>query len=429
MPEAINQEPQGKILGTFNTDGSSPFEFAITPSKENNIVPEPPIIKDSDTKVLADGTVIKPDIEDIDELEAQKKVSTKTTVKVSAEGEEENLEEERKKFYSKKGSENSKENKEVPENKENIQESPIKTLFTELQEKGILDLPEDFKGEDDEEILDVWQQNLENKSKELVNELFNNNPQKDKAIALFNFLKNGGDVDTFTEAFSNPLSGLDKENESDQERVVKTYLERTTRLSPEKIQARIQRLKDTATLKEEADEAFEQLELIQKESQEQLIKEQENLVKQQQLERESSIKEIRDFVNTNDAILDYMPIKSKKEKQEFLDYLFKPTVKLNNQMVSKAYADDVNADVKSYLAEKYLKWKQFNLGSIEKKVETNVRQKLTEKLNGVSKDNARIKGEGRVIEEEEILNDMAMTEEQKRQAWESLLKSNKKSIF
>lgn len=430
MAEEVKQVPQGKVLGVYNFDGSSQFDFAVKPENEE-------IVKEFNSETQVDGTTIKPDKEDIE----VKGASTSTKVSKDTEDEEdvEEMNRLREEYYSGKQKTNesskspSKSHKEGEntegKNEENQKPTQIQTLFKELGEKGILDLPEDFKGESDEEIYNLWEQNLESKATQILEGAFENNPNKDKAIVFFNYLRQGGDVDSFLEAYSNPLGQVDKNSETGQEAVVKAYLKRTTRLSDERISERIKRYKDTATLKEEADEAFEQLELMQKEDSEQLLKQQQEYNEAQVKERENTIKEIKDFVFQNESIMDYMSIKSTKDKQAFLDYLFKPSVKLGNQMVSKAYADDVNSDLKSYLAEKWLRFKGFDIGNIEKKVETKVKQNLVQRLNNIDEQNAKIKGTGRVLEEEKILSSDQMTEEEKKSLWGDILTKQKKPIF
>jgi len=307
------------------------------------------------------------------------------------------------------------EDKDVEDPGEEIQESPLKIIAEELKGKGILNIKEDDKFDSDDDFIEIWKRNKEEGVLELFESKFENHPQKDKAKALFEYIENGGDIDKFTEVYANPLSFIDLTNEKDQERVVTLKLKSTSRLSEEKIKEKITKLKDAALLEEEAKDSFEELTEIQKENEQLLIQEQAERAKAAREQTLKTQNEMREFIQKNDSIKG-IDIKSKKDKEALIDYLFKPAVKVGNQLVSKYVADSENETLEDFMAVVALKAKGLDLKAIEKSLEVKVKQDLASKLNKTNKEYARQKGEGRV-KEEAILKGKELTKDEKERLW------------
>lgn len=325
--------------------------------------------------------------------------------------EEEDLQKQREEFYA-KGNQTEEISEETPT------ENPLKIIAEELQAKGIITLGEEYKIESDEDFLDIFQKNIEQGVQNSFEARFENHPQKEKAKALFEYIENGGDIDKFTEAYANPLSFIDLSTEIGQEKVVQMRLKSTTRLSDDKIKEKITKLKDAALLEEEAKEAFEEMSLIQKENEILTLEQQKEAARLQKEETKKVQDEMREFIRKNDSIKGIIDIKSTKDKQLIEEYLFKPTVKIGNQLVSKYVADNENESIEDFLAIVALKAKGFDFKKLEKQAEVKVKQKLAEKLNSFSKDSAKIKGEGRV-REEDVLKGKVLTQEEKNKLWEN----------
>lgn len=309
------------------------------------------------------------------------------------------------------------ESSEQHEESEEIQENPLRIIAEELRDKNILNLREEDKIESDDDFINLWAREKEEGALQIFESKFENHPQKDKAKALFKYIEDGGDIDKFTEVYANPLAFIDLSNEKDQERVVALKLKSTSRLSEEKITEKIAKLKDAALLEEEAKDSFEELTAIQKENEELLIQEQ---AERARLNKEQSIKtqnEMREFIQNNDSIKG-IDIKSPKTKKLIEEYLFKPTVKIGNQLVSKFVADSENESIEDFMAIVALKAQGFDFKNIEKSIEVKVKQDLAAKLNKTSKEHAKIKGEGRV-KEEAILKGKELTKEEKDKLWNS----------
>ena len=390
MTEEI-KAPEGKILGEYSMDKSGMvYDFkSVTPEAD----PSTEIQESVDT---GEDDIIKGNLP-----------ITKTPEEIKAENEE--ADRQRAALL---------ENKEEDTNQEEeIQESPLKIIAEELKEKGILNIKEEDKFDSDDDFIDIWKRNKEEGVQELFESKFENHPQKEKAKALFEYIENGGDIDKFTETYANPLSFIDLTNEKDQERVVTLKLKSTSRLSEEKIKEKITKLKDAALLEEEAKDSFEELSAIQKENEALLISQQAELAKQAREQTLKTQNEMREFIQKNDSIKG-IDIKSKKDKEALIDYLFKPTVKVGNQLVSKYVADNENETLEDFMAIVALKAKGLDLKAIEKSLEVKVKQDLASKLNKTNKEYARQKGEGRV-KEEAILKGKELTKDEKERLWKN----------
>ena len=389
MTEEI-KAPEGKILGEYSMNKSGMvYDFkSITPE----VTPSTETQESVDT---GEDDTIKGNLP-----------ITKTPEEIKAE--EEEINKQRAALL---------ENKDAEDPEEEIQESPLKIIAEELKGKGILNIKEDDKFDSDDDFIEIWKRNKEEGVLELFESKFENHPQKDKAKALFEYIENGGDIDKFTEVYANPLSFIDLTNEKDQERVVALKLKSTSRLSDEKIKEKITKLKDAALLEEEAKDSFEELTEIQKENEQLLIQEQ---VERAKAAREQTLKtqnEMREFIQKNDSIKG-IDIKSKKDKEALIDYLFKPAVKVGNQLVSKYVADSENETLEDFMAIAALKAKGLDLKAIEKSLEVKVKQDLASKLNKTNKEYARQKGEGRV-KEEAILKGKELTKDEKERLWKN----------
>jgi len=389
MTEEI-KAPEGKILGEYSMNKSGMvYDFkSITPE----VTPSTETQESVDT---GEDDTIKGNLP-----------ITKTPEEIKAE--EEEINKQRAALL---------ENKDAEDPEEEIQESPLKIIAEELKGKGILNIKEDDKFDSDDDFIEIWKRNKEEGVLELFESKFENHPQKDKAKALFEYIENGGDIDKFTEVYANPLSFIDLTNEKDQERVVALKLKSTSRLSDEKIKEKITKLKDAALLEEEAKDSFEELTEIQKENEQLLIQEQAERAKAAKEQTLKTQNEMREFIQKNDSIKG-IDIKSKKDKEALIDYLFKPAVKVGNQLVSKYVADSENETLEDFMAIAALKAKGLDLKAIEKSLEVKVKQDLASKLNKTNKEYARQKGEGRV-KEEAILKGKELTKDEKERLWKN----------
>ena len=293
-----------------------------------------------------------------------------------------------------------------------------KSTAESLKEVGLLDFADEDNIESNDDLINIYNRNIENKVQENFNKRFENHPQKDKAEALFKYIEDGGDIDRFTEAYANPLAFIDLENERDQERVLTLKFKSTTRLPDEKIKEKMQNFKDSALFEEETKDAFEELDLIRKENEQILLQETAQAAESQRQENLKYQNDMKDFILKNDNIKGVIDIKSKKDKDAIIEYLFKPTEKLGKNLVSKYVKDQQEETLEDFMAIVALKAKGFDFKKLEKSIEVNVKNGLAEKLNKVSKENARPKGEGRV-REQDVLKGKQLTQDEKDNLWKN----------
>ena len=393
MAEITQAIHEGKVVGEYNMDSSGlVYDFTPITTQESSTVEEGIDTGEDDT--IKGALPTAPIIKTPEEIQAENAEADRQRAELLEKGTQEDTQVEGE-----------------------VQEHPLKIIAEELREKGIIGLPDEYKIESDEDFLSIFQQNIEQGVQQSFDSRFENHPQKDKAVALFKYIEDGGDIDKFTEAYANPLAFIDLTNEKDQERVVTLKLKSTSRLSDEKIKEKISKLKDAALLEEEAKDSFDELSTIQKENEQLLIQEQAERAKLNKEETLKTQNEMREFIQKNDSIKG-IDIKSKKDKEVLIDYLFKPSVKVGNQLVSKYAADLENESLEDFMAIAALKAKGFDFKTIEKNLEVKVKQDLASKLNKTGKEYARVKGEGRV-KEEAILKGKELTKDEKEKLWKN----------
>lgn len=394
-----NSKDNSTILKTF--PAPSGFNMAISPMEEDEYQTEFKANKEKNT--------IKP----------SENIVTTSVIKPT------NTEEIGKILDSLQTEEETKEN--TTSNEVNTpQEGYYKILAEDLVSKGInLSLPEDFKGDSEEEFAKVWENTKNQAVDDTINSAFENHPQKDIAVSLFNHIKRGGDINSFTENYNNPLAGIDIKTESGQERAVRAYLKAVSRMPEDKINAKIQRLKDSSTLEQEAEDNFGLLQDIVKERQTNYEAQEKQKEQNSLQERDNAISEIRTFIDKSENIKGMFDIKNKKEKQAFLDYMFKPAIRLeNNQLVSKAYADENQEDLETYLALKYQRFKGFDKTKLEKQIKNTTVTTLADKLSNLSKQGAKLQASGNV-REEDYLDNPQKTKKITDQDWQNLIKTSR----
>lgn len=196
-------------------------------------------------------------------------------------------------------------------------------------------------------------------------------------VAEFNkYVKNGGDPKKYVTANFGQVDyeNLDITKETNQEKVVFDFYKKTTKLSDEKIEAKIKRFKDVEALEEEAKDAIEDLIKINKETKENLQKDLENrnkLIQQQESDRiralETTIMDSNDF--------DGIPI-PKEDKKKFFEYL----TKIGKEGVTN-YQKDLQEDKKAGIKMAYMQYKGFKFDNIKQVAKTEATKELKKQLS------------------------------------------------
>jgi len=301
-------------------------------------------------------------------------------------------------------------------------------LSKELATKGIIDLSDEDKIEDETSFIKSFENTVNNRVNNTIKTIFEGHPQADMAINLFNYIKNGGDLNSFVEVYSDPLKDVDLKNENDQEQVVEAFLRRTTSLNDERIKAKITKFKDSGILADEAQDALLALKDVQEKEQAEFQKQQIESEKLIQKQKDEAISSVKDFITKNDSVKGLFNIKDARTKKKFEEYLFKPTVKLDNgQFVSQAYADELaeQNDVESYIFRNMMRFNKYNVEGIKKAAKVEATSELADKLKSASRGAARVKSTGLTVED-----DQKITAEKKTQdTWKNLFADKTKVLI
>jgi hypothetical protein len=186
--------------------------------------------------------------------------------------------------------------------------------------------------------------------KEVVAE--NSKPKyySDTIKQLDEYVKNGGSVDKFFKDVYGGPSGIDYDNldlsrESNQRLVIKELL-KTKGYDDSKIEKAIDRYEKSETLAEESEDAVELLKDYKTKQEKKLLADQEKIsqdnAKQQQIFYENVQKSVKSLENVRGIKI------STKEKDELLDYIFKPgSDGLTN------YQKDYMSDIKNLIESAY----------------------------------------------------------------------------
>ena len=167
---------------------------------------------------------------------------------------------------------------------------------------------------------------------------------------LDEYVKNGGSIDQYFKEVYGGTTGIDFDNidldrESNQRMVIKELL-KTKGYTDSKIEKAIDRYEKSDTLKEESEDAVELLKDYKQTQQKKLLADQEKLsadnLKKQQMFYDNVQKSVKSLENVRGIKV------SGKEKEELLDYIFKP----DSDGLTK-YQKDYMSDIKNLIESAY----------------------------------------------------------------------------
>jgi hypothetical protein len=215
-------------------------------------------------------------------------------------------------------------------------------LKDRLSEELGWQLDEEEKFESIKDVVDYMKVLVEENSKPRYHD--------DTVAQLDEYVKNGGSIDKFFKevygsASSVDYDTLDLTRESNQRLAIKDLL-KTKGYNDTKIERAVDRYEKSDTLKEEAEDAVELLKEYKTEQQKRLLESQENFHKdslqKQQMFYENVQKSIKSLENVRGVKV------SGREKEELLDYIFKP----GSDGLTK-YQKDYMSDIKNLIESAY----------------------------------------------------------------------------
>lgn len=198
---------------------------------------------------------------------------------------------------------------------EEVEYSAIKDF---LIENGIW---QDWEGSESTELnaetfQKLWEAQAENKAKTYIEEEVSQFGET--ASQLMTYLKAGGNVETFLENHNQQLdiASIDITEEDGQEKVISTFYESIGK-SKDWIKKQINRLKDEGeeSFKEEAEDCKSKLKEELDSQREELIREQQAIQKERQLQVEAFNKNLRTAIHSD-------PDAAEREKKELDKFLF-----------------------------------------------------------------------------------------------------------
>lgn len=283
---------------------------------------------------------------------------------------------------------------------ETTEDNQFEVISRQMYEAGIF-----MQDDEDEEAV------LASSPEELL-QLFQANAQKAALRNIDSFLRSRGDdrMDLFQAIFVDGVDpkeyipaynrvqdfeNLDITDESNQEKVIREYYNRL-KWSPEKINAKVQKLKDYGDLEEEAQEVHPKIVEQDKEDLEQqkLAKQQEEQTKKQneQAYQQGVQKILVDAIKTKE--LAGIPV-TEKLAREVAGYMLQPKYRLpNGEVISELDKEFLESkrpeNLKDRVAFAILKKINFDFSKIEKKA---IATKTNELFSGLQKRSVKSKTE------------------------------------
>jgi hypothetical protein len=294
---------------------------------------DPEDLKDDVEEDLDEETIDK----DVDEEEEEVEVKPKTKVptKKSVEPEEEEEETPKVKTPSK--------DEDMDEEVDTELETEVTSFLKDrLAEELGWELDDEDKFESIKDVVDYMKVVVEENSK----------PRYHSEVVkrLDEYVKNGGSMDTFfKEVYGGPTGidydSLDLTRESNQRTVIKELL-KTKGYDDNKITKAIDRYEKSETLQEEAEDAVELLKEYKSEQQQKLLEEQENFSKDNRIKQQMFYDNVQKNIRSLESVRGVKI--SNREKDELLDYIFKP----DPNGLTK-YQQDYMSDIKNLIESAY----------------------------------------------------------------------------
>lgn len=295
-------------------------------------------------------------------------------------------EEEKEAILNKKKQISSKDKEESEEEEENDEEGedvePLKIFASELQEKNLLNLPEDWDGSE-EALFEAYEATLEERALNLVKSAYKvDDPRVD---GVLNFLKNGGNIEDYVNLHAETnWVDVDIEDEDNATALVKTYLTSVKNLEEEEAEALLEGYKEKGKLFNQASKIQADLKVFREKQEEDLIKSQQEYARIQREEYIKSVNKIRETIQKGKS---ENVIIAKNQKSNFEDFIFSPQEIKNDkgQVVGKATAfkqklNEYLSDPEKMVALAYKLFEGFSDKSEKIDIISKEKSKLAESL-------------------------------------------------
>jgi hypothetical protein len=229
-------------------------------------------------------------------------------------------EEEKKTILNKKSKDNSEELDEEESSEEDDtedNENPLKVFASELAERRLLNLPEDWNG-DEESLFDAYESTIEEKALQMVKQAYKvDDPKVD---GVLKFLKHGGNIDEYISTYEQTnWVDVNIEDEDNATALVKNYLISVKGLDAEESDELVKGYTEKGKLFTQASKIQADLQSFREDQQQKLIESQEEYMKIQREQYIKTVGKIREVIQrgkSNNVII------AKNEKSNLEDFIF-----------------------------------------------------------------------------------------------------------
>ena len=224
-----------------------------------------------------------------------------------------------KKAKSKKEDSEESEEEEVEEDSDDEEASPIKVFAQELAEKNLLNLPEDWDGDEDA-LFEAYENTIEERALQVVKQAYKvDDPKVD---GVLKFLKNGGNIDEYIATYEQTnWVDVNIEDEDNATALVQNYLINVKGLDEEESEELVNGYKEKGKLFNQASKIQSELQSFRETQQQKLIESQEEYMKLQREQYFNTVSKIKEVIHkgrSNNVVI------AKSEKSNFEDFIFTP---------------------------------------------------------------------------------------------------------
>jgi hypothetical protein len=210
---------------------------------------------------------------------------------------------------------------------------PLKVFASELQEKNLLNLPEDWDG-NEETLFEAYEQTLEERALNIVKNVYK--VEDPKVDGVLRFIKDGGNIEDYINLYSETnWVDVDIEDEDNATALVKTYLSSVKNLEDEEVDSLVEGYKEKGKIFNQASKIQADLKVFREKQEEGLIKSQQEYARIQREEYTKSVNKIRETIQKGKS---ENIVIAKNQKNNLEDFIFSPQEIRNDkgEVVGKA---------------------------------------------------------------------------------------------
>lgn len=206
------------------------------------------------------------------------------------------------------------------ESEETDEVDPLKVFALELKQKNLIDIPEDWDGDEDA-LFEAYNKTTEDKAVQLVKEKYQvDNPKVD---AVLNYIANGGNIDNYINLQSE-LSWVEADinDEDTASALVKTYLISVKNLDEEEATELVEGYVEKNKLFPQAQKIQSELKQLKETKEQQLVEAQEEYARREReyfMETTNKIKSIIVTGKSGSTVI------AKNKKADFENFIFTPS--------------------------------------------------------------------------------------------------------